>query len=98
MPDTFSEYWESVHAIVEEGHTLPEDDRHDFVHESVDGNYWVIYTHAARKCLEYSDNEHVLFDELGPQTVEDYGTLYTRGAYFAMLADVNEAMAELDDE
>lgn len=96
--DTSKEYWDSVRGIAAAAHALPEDERNDYIHESVDGSYWVIYTHAARKTLEFSPNEHALFEEMGAQTVEDFSTLFTRGAYFAMVQDVHECLQELPEE
>lgn len=100
--DTSREYWATVNSIAAEAMEQPEDGRYDFIHESVDGSYWVIYTHAARKALEFSPNERALFDNEGDQTVSDFTTLFTRGAFYAMCADVNEAIvneaiALLDD-
>lgn len=75
------------------------DDLSDAIHEWVDGSQWVIYTYRARKVLEFSDN-----DEAGPDSMgwdgfasgcNGWCDLFTRGAYFAMCADVHEAVDSL---
>ena len=97
MTDTQQEYFASVQSIANEAAELPEDERHDFVRESIDGNYWVIYTHAARKVLEYSDNDCAIFEEMGPQQWEDWGTAFSQAAYFAMCQDVYDCDVEETD-
>lgn len=65
-------------------------DIHDVLHETIDGHQWVIYNWAHDWVLRWSDNSTALFDELGPQTAEDWSTLRMRGAYMAMYADVSQ--------
>lgn len=66
--------------------------------QSVDGNYWVIYTHAARKTLLFSDNEDAYFDDFGYDLDTTAGIPYSKLAYFAMRADVEEKLSALIDE
>ena len=96
--DSRQDYWESVTSIAGEANSLPEDERDDFVWQSVDGSYWVIYTHAAIKVYQYSDNDSLLFDELGTQEVDYFSSLVCRMAFYAMRADVHEALLGMDDE
>lgn len=63
---------------------------HYALHEIVDGSCWVIYTHAARKVIEHSDNDCAYFDEMGAVEVSDWSTLLTTAAYFALMADIRE--------
>lgn len=73
-------------------------DGYDALHESVDGNYWVIYTHAAMKVLQYSDNDNHGFEE-GLICTEDWAKKgyvdYSAMAFWAMLADCQEALNDL---
>lgn len=58
----------------------------------------MIYTHKARAVLLHSRNEDAIFEELGSQEVESMGELYSRAAYFAMLADVTAELPDEDEE
>jgi hypothetical protein len=94
-------YWDTVNAIAEEAHALPEDERADFVAESVDGNHYVIYTYANAECLVASENEDAAFEEMGSNAVggcDSYSAVMTRLAYFAMLADVNDRLGRMGDD
>ena len=99
---TQREYYESVKTIAElaidetaEGNF---DDISDAVHEMVDGSEWVIYTYRAQKVLEYSGNEEAGPDSLGWEDFVSgamgWSCLYSRGAYYAMVQDVHEAVDE----
>lgn len=90
---------ESMACDIVEEHGHDRDAIIDAVHEWVDGSQWVIYTARARKVLEFSDN-----DEAGPDSLgwEDFAAgatgwadLYSRGAYFAMCADVSEVIERI---
>lgn len=87
----------AVGIIAEHGDD--DDAINDAIHEWVDGSQWIIYTARARKVLEFSSN-----DEAGPDSMgwegfvsgcNGWSDLFTRGAYFAMCADVSEAIHEL---
>ena len=94
--DSYKEYWETVDAIAQE---IFEGDRsEEAIHERVDGNYWVIYTHAAHKVWEYSNNEDAVFDLGSLGDVESSGDVLTVMAYYAMYEDVRERLEELKDE
>ena len=97
--DSRRDYFNEVAAIAQEAKEAERegDDPFDFIHESVDGSRWVIYTHLARKVLEYSDNEDAVFDGGDLRDAQSMSDVFTRAAYFAMLQDVSDAFAELDD-
>lgn len=87
----------ALDLVEEHGHD--DDAMDDAVHEAIDGSHWVIYTYRARKVLEFSDN-----DEAGPDCCgwEDFAhgatgwaDLYTKGAYYAMRADLSEKIEEI---
>ena len=91
--DTETEYWETVEAIADECH------REGYgPWEQVDGCYWVIYTHAAHKVYLYSPNEDAIFDDgEGLAGCESMAEALTRMAFYAMLADVQARIAEMED-
>ena len=70
-------------------------DESDVLAETVDGCEWVIYTRLARKVLEYSANDCAIFEQCGPQEWTDWSTAFSQSAFFAMCADVQEALDEL---
>lgn len=88
-------YWEAVRSIAEDSVQAVKDggysDLSDAIHESVDGNYWVIYYHAAAQCVQYTDNEDAVCDVYGDEPFTGCTTIseaHTRTAYFAMCQDV----------
>lgn len=92
--DTEKEYWETVEAIAIECHREGYD-----LDEQIDGNYWVIYTHAAHKVWVYSPNDDAVFDDGdGLAGCDSMAEALCRMAYFAMRADVAARIAELEDE
>jgi hypothetical protein len=68
------------------------DAAHDYLHQRIDGHQYVIYTHLARQVLECSPNDSAIFEELGAQEWEDWSTAFSQSAFFAMQADVSEAV------
>lgn len=69
------------------------------LHDAVDGNWWVIYTHANLKVLLYSSNDSAYVDEFGADgLVKDGNINYSAMAYMAMLADVHEDVESALDE
>lgn len=92
--DTEKEYWETVEAIAEECHRKGYDGN-----EQVDGNYWVIYTHAAHKVYLYSPNEDAVFENgNGLEGCDSMSEALCRMAFYAMLADVEARIAEMQNE
>ena len=90
LRDSEYEYWQTVEIIAKEA--LDEDDPDDFIHEAVDGNYWVIYTHANLKVLQYTRNDSAADDaDLSGGWFKALPAI----AYYCMQADVMEKYAEL---
>ena len=93
---------ESMAADIIEEHGHDHEAIYDAVHEWVDGSEWVIYTHRARMVLEFSSNKEAGPDELGWEGfaagATGWADLYTRGAYYAMSADVMKKVHELLDD
>ncbi len=97
-----AEYWASVESIAKEAKEAEKrgEDPHDFIHESVDGSHYVIYTHANLTCLQASRNESAAFDAEGSGALDgcdSYGTVMARLAYWALRQDVDEAFSELPE-
>jgi hypothetical protein len=98
--DSRRDYFNEVAAIAQEAKEAERegDDPFDFIHESVDGSRWVIYTHLARMVLVYSNNDNAIFDEGGDLSApKSMPELYTLAAYYAMMQDAVEAFSVLPD-
>ena len=96
---TEKNYRDAVSEIAREALALGEDgDPVEFARESVDGSRWVFITYRARHVLQWSDHEDAIFDEVGIEGASSMGELYTRAAFYAMLADVLERIGELRDD
>ncbi len=100
-----ADYYETVRSVAKE--ILAECkrdeslDMHDQIHESIDGNHFVIYTYAAIQCLQASDNWLASEDEGIEVDNSDFSKSVSQRAYFAMCADVSqqiEAERSNDDE
>lgn len=97
-----AEYWQTVASIAQEAKEAEArgEDAHDYIHESVDGSYYVIYTPANLIALQEGDNEDAAFENMGDDALADcrsYGDVMQRLAYWAMLADVEAAFSDLPD-
>ena len=93
------EYWDCVKEIAREAREQKEQDEYDYIHETVDGCSWVIYTHDAHKVMLFTDNEDAAFEEgVDLSDVGSWSEIVTRLADCAMLADVEAALAELPED
>lgn len=93
LKDSEREYWDTVEAVAKE----VVDEGYDI--EQVDGNYWVIYYHAAHKVWQYSPNEDAVFaDGEGLDGCDSMCDVLTRMAYHAFRADVQCKVDELQAE
>jgi hypothetical protein len=97
-----AEYYGAVRSMAKEGADKARagefSDREElieWVHESVDGSYWVIYTHANLDVLRYSDNDSAYSDNFGAEGMTDKsGNInWAALAYAAMEQDVMEALS-----
>lgn len=94
--DSAQEYWDTVSVIAKEAFEEHGDDQgeaDDYIHESVDGSYWVIYTHANYKVMQYTDNDS-LYEEYG-DLPSDWNKALPFVAFCAMKADVMSKYQEL---
>ena len=97
---TEQEYWREVQAIAESAHEEAKEHGGglgDYLHETIDGHQFVIYTHKARAVLLHSPNENAIFEEMGDQVAGSMEGLYSMAAYWAMLADVQSVLADAED-
>lgn len=100
--NTRHKYYSSVRDIakdiISEQKRDPSLDESDQIWESVDGSYWVIYTHAAFATLWFSDNWLAVNDAIEEGLVTELESIeqfMTQAAFFALKADVEEAIEEL---
>lgn len=101
---TEKDYFDNIDSIAQEVRRRVRDedaDMLDALHEECDGNAWVIYTHRAKLALTFSRNDDAIFEEMGADALAGVGGMsevYSKAAYFAILADVDARLLELMDE
>ena len=96
-------YHEAVQGIADEivaeikaGDTDP-DEWTDRLHETVDGNFWVIYTYQAKLVVAFiSDNDDAAFEQ-GMELDHSSGIDWSALAFYAMYQDVIDAMPDVDE-
>ena len=100
-----AEYYQSVRAVVEEamdeiknGNITNAEGLDEYLWQSVDGSYWVIYTHANFQVLFVSDNHDAYMEDFGEPPVEGSDIKWAALAYAAMRRDVHELVGARDDE
>lgn len=83
---------------------LFDENLYDTTHEAIDSHEYIIYTAYHLPILQYSDNANYMVEELGNEIAgevfHDKGLdgLHQALAYWAMLADTQEAIHELQDD
>lgn len=92
-----AEYYQGVRGIAEDiiervksGELASRDNFERAVDESVDGSYWVIYTHANFQTIFVSDNHDAYMEDFGQAPVEGDNINWAALAYAAMRRDVQE--------
>jgi len=107
MTWTTSDYLKTVTAIaaeaIEEYPGAPndsnEDERREYVSQTVDGSEYIIYYSANEVVLEATDNEPDSSDVRAMSADDaDWRTMRTLAAYLAMEADVMEAIGQIVKE
>lgn len=99
------DYWNVVCGIAEDlrdavksGEVSDVEEAETWLHETVDGHQYVIYTHLNFRVLQFADNRDALSDELGAECLLRDGNVNWAGmAYMALLADVRDRLGDLDD-
>lgn len=95
-----ADYYGSVCDIAEDiisrcksGEIADRDALAEDIHQTVDGSYWVIYTHANFQCLMASDNDSAYVDDLGTDgLVDDTGINWPAMAFKALEQDVYQQL------
>ena len=95
MTNTTQDYWKSVKSIAtetREEYPNPDDDeRHDYIWETVDGSEWIIY-YANNETVLDATNNHDAIDDVGLEATTDWKQSRMTCAFYAMLQDVNDEM------
>ena len=92
-PITQHEYYEQIEAIAEECSKQPEDEQHDWLHQTIDGHEWIIYTWKAKHVMLWTDNEDAIWEEGSLRGLSCHGGYTTRAALYAMMADVRDVIS-----
>jgi hypothetical protein len=91
-----AEYYQGVRSIAEEVASLVKNegmDESDALHQTVDGSYWVIYTHANFQVLMCSEHHDAYSEEFGEAPVTGADVNWAALAYAAMALDVSERIS-----
>jgi len=90
-----AEYYQGVRSAAEQVAELVAEgmDESDALHQTVDGSYWVIYTHANFQVLMCSDHHDAYSEEYGEVPVSGSDINWAALAYAAMARDVSEQVA-----
>jgi hypothetical protein len=97
---TYQQYWKQVSAIVKDViDEMKEQDEDrdwaiDYLHQTVDGHEWVIYTWANPYVLIHSQNEDALFDDMGATEATSYSEIMMKMAFYALYADCAQELEE----
>ena len=92
-PITQHEYFEQVEAIAEEYSKQPEGEQYDWLHQTIDNHEWIIYTWKAKHVMLWTDNEDAIWEESSLRGLSCHGGYTTRAAFYAMEADVQDALS-----
>ena len=96
--------WEEAVAQAEGDTEEAEELTYDLTHDWVDNHQWVIYNVYHKDILSLSENEDAYKDvycneDLGSILSEDgFDKLYTLMAYFAIQADISQALHEIKED
>lgn len=96
-------YWTHVRGLADDlvaackaGEIEDEDGAQTWIHETIDGDGWVIYTARAQMVLLVSDNDGAYVDSFGPEGMATRdGINWSVLAYAAMEADLHEHLDAL---
>lgn len=95
-----AEYYQAVRGIaheirdrIKDGEITDEDGLQQAVHETVDGSYWVIYTHANFQVLLVSDHHNAYSEDFGEPPVENGDINWAALAYATLRRDVTDQMS-----
>ena len=106
MTNTQQDYWNTVKSIATEaraeypnpnddarGVYCDDDDRSEYIWETVDGSEWIIY-YANNETVLSATNNHDAIDDVGLEATTDWKQSRMTCAFYAMVQDVNDEMGE----
>jgi hypothetical protein len=96
-----AEYYQGVRGIAQEVANLVKNegmDEGDALHQTVDGSYWVIYTHANFQVLMCSEHHDAYSEDFGEPPVTGSDINWAALAYAALARDVSEHVGAGDLE
>ena len=95
-----AEYYQGVRGIAQEladrikdGEITTQDGLKQALQESIDGSYWVIYTHANFQVILCTDHHDEYMEQTGEAPVSDNTINWAALAYYAMMRDVQDQMS-----
>ena len=104
-PITYSDYWNQIndHAknILDENNITTEDelrendDIWDSIHETVDGDSWLIYYYYHPQILQHTKNGDAL-EEYGFEGFNTVDEILAASAFWAMHHDISDAINDFD--
>jgi len=91
--DTVQAIADDLHRAIADGEINDREDADTWLEQTIDGHHDVIYTYAAMEVCRQSSNDSAYFDDFGSDgAVSDSGIEWSKLAYYALLADVREAI------
>lgn len=96
---TFREYWNEIRELCQGARFAfveYRQDIHEWLHETIDGHEWVIYTHSNFDVLKHSQNDGYVVDNFGSDGLtNEQGVLNTALlAYGAIYGDCMDAIGD----
>ena len=95
MTNTEQDYWKSVKDIAtetREEYPNPDDDeRSEYIWETVDGSEWIIY-YSNNETVLSATNNHDAIDDVGLEATTDWKQSRMTCAFYAMVQDVNDEL------
>ena len=105
MPNTEQDYWNTIKSIATETQEeyprhcnrqicrVSDDERSDYIWETVDGSEWIIY-YANNETVLSATNNHDAIDDVGLEATTDWKQSRMTCAFYAMVQDVNDEIGE----
>jgi hypothetical protein len=95
-----AEYYQGVRGITQEladrikdGEIKDQEGLDQALNETIDGSYWVIYTHANFQVILCTDHHDEYMEQTGEAPVSDGSINWAALAYYAMMRDVQDQMS-----
>ncbi len=89
---------DDVRAEVKAGRLADSEAVDTYLHETIDGHQWVIYTWRSQMVALVSDNSDAFVDQFGTEGLVKDGAINWAGmAYCALEQDVRESLGDIDE-